>query len=185
MARRKAEEINSLPSNSTDSNHEQIRKKAVFINQFENLANYHTHYTNTGPEIWEQIQKLSTSKEHSKLKTNKDVQVDAFVMSSGTGGTIAGVGAFLKTKNPNIQVVLVDPPGSSLYNKIKYGVAFSLEQKEQCLRRHRYDTIAEGVGLDRVTRNFAKGVTENNEGGPIISNAIQVSDQEMVDMAHW
>jgi cysteine synthase A len=75
---------------------------------------------------------------------------------------------------------LIDPPGSSLFNKVKYNVAFATEQKERVLRRHRYDTIAEGIGLDRVTQNFAVGF---NNG--IFDDAIRVSDQEAVDMAHW
>lgn len=47
--------------------------------------------------------------------------------------------------------------GSSLYNKIKFGVAYASQQSEQRLRRHRYDTLAEGIGLDRVTANFGLG----------------------------
>ena len=115
--------------------------KAAFMNQFENLANLHSHYTTTGPEIFHQL--------HG--------EVDAFVMSAGTGGTIVGVGGYLKdnywykqhansTGNHRAppRVVLVDPPGSSLYNKVKFGVAFAPQQSEQKLRRHRYDTLAEG-----------------------------------------
>jgi len=154
LARQKAEEINKSDPNT-----------AAFMNQFENTANFNTHYRNTGPEILDQM--------NGKM-------VDAFVMSSGTGGTLAGVGSYLKEKNPKVKVVLVDPPGSSLYNKIKFGVAFAEEQRERLLRRHRYDTIAEGVGLDRVTSNFALGVERK-----VITDAIRVTDQEMVDMAHW
>jgi cysteine synthase A len=135
--------------------------KAVFMNQFENKANYQIHYQQTGPEIWGQC-----------------AQVDAFAMSSGTGGTIAGVGKYLKERNPQCRIVLVDPPGSALYNKIQHGVAYASEQRERTLRRHRYDTLAEGIGLDRVTCNFALGVD-------FITHAIRVSDQEAVDMAHW
>jgi cysteine synthase A len=95
--------------------------KAVFMNQFENKANYQIHYQQTGPEIWGQC-----------------AQVDAFAMSSGTGGTIAGVGKYLKERNPQCRIVLVDPPGSALYNKIQHGVAYASEQRERTLRRHRY-----------------------------------------------
>lgn len=48
-----------------------------------------------------------------------NVNLDAFVMSAGTGGTLAGVSTYLKEQNPYVKVVLVDPPGSSLYNKVK------------------------------------------------------------------
>ncbi len=135
---------------------------AVFTDQFENEANYDIHYQQTGPEIWRQ----------------RRGKVDAFVMSSGTGGTIAGVGTFLKEKHPFINIVLVDPPGSALYNKIEHGVAYASEQQERSMRKHRYDTLAEGIGLDRVTHNFALGLDS-------IDRSIRVTDQEAVDMAHW
>ncbi|KAG7358080.1 cysteine synthase A [Nitzschia inconspicua] len=135
---------------------------AVFMDQFENEANFDMHYRTTGPELWRQLAG----------------EIDAFVMSSGTGGTIAGVATFLKQVQPNIRIVLVDPPGSSLYHKVEHGVAYAPQQQERTLRKHRYDTIAEGIGLDRITHNFQLGL----DG---IDAAIRVSDQEAVDMAHW
>eukprot|EP00563_Minutocellus_polymorphus_P018289 CAMPEP_0197715156 /NCGR_PEP_ID=MMETSP1434-20131217/377_1 /TAXON_ID=265543 /ORGANISM="Minutocellus polymorphus, Strain CCMP3303" /LENGTH=489 /DNA_ID=CAMNT_0043299181 /DNA_START=1 /DNA_END=1470 /DNA_ORIENTATION=- len=143
-----------------------INIKATFINQFENLSNYSTHLEWTGPELWSQA----------------GGNIDAFVMSSGTGGTISGVGRYLKSHscNPYCKVVLVDPPGSALHSKIKYGVAYASQQSERTLRRHRYDTLAEGIGLDRVTANFAMGCD-----AAVIDDSIRVSDQEAVDMAHW
>lgn len=143
--------------------------KAAFINQFENMSNYSVHNEWTGPELWSQTK--------GKL--------DAFVMSSGTGGTIAGIGSYLKSQNPNIKICLADPPGSALFFKIKYGVAFASEQAERSLRRHRYDTLAEGIGLDRITANFARGCESSSEQGPVIGEAVRVNDQEAVDMAHW
>lgn len=137
-------------------------RQTIFSDQFENEANFEAHYQTTGPEIWNQTQG----------------QLDAFVMSSGTGGTISGVGRYLTEQNPDISIVLVDPPGSSLYNKVKYGVAYVSEQSERVLKRHRYDTLAEGIGLDRVTQNLTLGLG-------CISDAVRVQDQEAVDMAHW
>ena len=134
---------------------------AIFTNQFENQANFEIHYHQTGPEIMRQCPDL-----------------DAFVMSSGTGGTISGVGRYLKENVDCCKVVLVDPPGSALYNKIMHGVAYASQQSERVLRRHRYDTLAEGIGLDRVTHNLALGVD-------VIDSAIRVTDQEAVDFAHW
>jgi cysteine synthase A len=141
---------------------ETLQIDAVFTDQFENDANYDIHYRQTGPEIWKQ----------------RRGRVDAFVMSSGTGGTIAGVGTYLKERNSSVQIVLVDPPGSALYHKIEHGVAYALEQRERTLRKHRYDTLAEGIGLDRVTHNFSLGLDS-------VDRAIRVTDQEAVDMAHW
>lgn len=164
VARQITDKINRLRG-TTDSNR---KIKAAFMNQFENESNYMAHFITTGPEIWRQT----------------NYKVNAFYMSSGTGGTISGAGQYLKDKcqcfNQECKIVLIDPPGSSLFNKVKYNVAFAAEQKERVLRRHRYDTIAEGIGLDRVTRNFAVGY--NNR---IFDDAIRVSDQEAVDMAHW
>jgi len=135
---------------------------SVFINQFENLANFKTHCEITGPELWHQAGKI-----------------DAFCMSSGTGGTISGVAESLKTKfNSKCRIVLVDPPGSALYHAIQHGIAFAPQQRERAMKRHRYDTIAEGVGLDRLTANFSRGQK-------YIDKAIRVTDQEAVDMAHW
>ena len=131
-----------------------------FANQFENLANFRAHFLNTGPEIWEQTGGC----------------VDAFVMSAGTGGTISGVGAFLKSKKPSVRVFLADPQGSSLYHKVNSGVLYTEEQQERRMKRHRYDTITEGIGIDRMTANFAAGLEH-------IEAAFRVSDREAVAMA--
>ncbi|HEX6304141.1 MAG TPA: cystathionine beta-synthase [Anaerolineales bacterium] len=71
---------------------------AVLANQYHNPENPRSHYQTTGPEIWEQTQG----------------QVTDVVMGMGTGGTITGVGRFLKEKNPGIRIIGVDPTGSIL-----------------------------------------------------------------------
>src|SRR4051812_31193074 len=78
---------------------------AIWANQFDNIANRRAHYETTGPEIWEQT----------------SGKLDAFVSAVGTGGTLAGVGMYLKERKSDVIIALADPPGASLYNWYKHG----------------------------------------------------------------
>jgi cysteine synthase len=123
-------------------------ENAIWANQFDNLANRHAHYETTGKEIWEQT----------------DGKVDAWVTSTGTGGTFAGVSMYLKEKNPAIKCVLADPMGSALYSYIKTG-----ETKSEG------NSITEGIGNSRVTANMV---------GTPADDAIQINDTEAVRVVY-
>ena len=136
--------------------------RGFFTDQFETEMNWQAHFETTGPEILDQCL--------GKL--------DAFVCSAGTGGTITGVSRYLKPKLPDLRVVLADPQGSGLFNRVKYGVMFNPKEKEGTRRRHQVDSIVEGIGLNRVTANF-------EAGSELIDDAAQVTDEQATSMARW
>ena len=136
--------------------------RGYFADQFENEANWQAHFETTGPEIWNQCRG----------------KIDAFVAGAGTGGTITGVARFLKAQSPIVKVILADPQGSGLYNRIKHGVMFNPTEKEGTRRRHQVDSIVEGIGINRVTKNF-------EAGRELIDDAVKVSDDQAHDMARW
>jgi cysteine synthase A len=104
---------------------------AVWTNQFDNTANRDGHFATTGPEIWAQT----------------GGRVDAFICATGTGGTLAGVGRFLKQASGGAtQVWLADPPGSVLYSWVTSG-GRKMERAG--------GSITEGIGQGRVTDNLA------------------------------
>lgn len=105
----------------------------IWANQFDNTANLDGHYNTTGPEIWEQT----------------DHKIDGFICSVGSGGTLAGVGRFLKEMNLDIKIGLADPEGSALYNFYAHG-----ELKAEG------NSISEGIGQGRITANLEKAFVD-------------------------
>lgn len=94
-----------------------------------------------------------------------DGKVDVFTCAVGTGGTLAGTSAYLKEQNPNMQIILADPMGSALFNWVSTGEATMTPGP----------SITEGIGNSRITENLKQAV---------IDSAVQVTDQEMVDMVY-
>ncbi|MCY4171773.1 MAG: cysteine synthase family protein [Bacteroidetes bacterium] len=103
--------------------------KAVYLNQYYNDANVQAHYFSTGPEIWQQT----------------DGQVTHFFATASTGGTISGTAQYLKEKNENIQVIGVDPYGSSYYKYFHEGIVDPSEV---------YSYLIEGAGKEYLAGNM-------------------------------
>jgi cysteine synthase A len=115
---------------------------AFWANQWDNTANREGHVASTGPEIWTQTQG----------------KVDGFVSAIGTGGTLAGVSLFLKSKDPKVKIAVADPEGAAMYSWFKHAKLASDGS-----------SITEGIGQGRVTRNI--------EGAPV-DEAYRIPDIE-------
>ena len=124
-------------------------ENTVWANQFDNLANREAHLLTTGPEIWR----------------DTEGKINAFISTSGTGGTIAGASTFLKSKNPQVRTVLADPTGTATWHYVKHGESKVVGG----------GSISEGIGSTRITANF--------DGAPI-DDAEMIPDQECVDMVY-
>jgi len=119
---------------------------AILANQYHNPVNPQAHYDVTGPEIWEQT----------------GGRITHLIAGMGTGGTITGVGRYLKEQNPDVQIVGVDPIGSILYELHRSG---------------RY-TAAEGYKIEGIGEDFLPGTTDLS----LIDAIVQVSDRESLLM---
>lgn len=119
---------------------------AIWANQFDNVANRAGHHRTTGPEIWRQT----------------DGAIDGFVCAVGTGGTLAGVGTFLKERKPEVHIGLADPMGAALYHFYRHGTL-----------KAEGESITEGIGQGRITANL--------EGAPI-DHAYRIQDAEAVEI---
>ncbi|KAG1732256.1 pyridoxal phosphate-dependent enzyme beta subunit [Suillus paluster] len=127
-------------------------ENAIWTDQFDNTANAYAHYISTGPEIWEQTQG----------------EIDGFVCATGTGGTLAGVGKYLKEKSAKTQIWLADPPGSVLYKYISSGGK---------LVDRSGSSITEGIGQGRVTNNLGTFIND-------LSGALHIPDEKSISMIY-
>ena len=115
---------------------------AFFANQYHNADNPETHYLYTGPEIWKQM----------------GGKIDVFIAGMGTGGTLTGVGRYLKEQNPDIKIVGVDPVGSIYYDFYKTGKLTEA-----------YSYVLEGIGEDFLPSTMDMKV---------LDDCVRVSDKE-------
>ncbi|TFK22579.1 cysteine synthase [Coprinopsis marcescibilis] len=126
---------------------------AVWTNQFDNTANAQAHYETTGPEIWQQT----------------GGKLDAFICATGTGGTLAGVGRYLKEKsNGKTQIWIADPPGSVLTSYVNSGGK---------LNERSGGSITEGIGQGRITDNLGTFVKQ-------VDGAFTVPDEKSIAMLY-
>lgn len=128
------------------------RPGGYFTNQCQNPANPRAHFETTGPEIWEQT----------------GGQLDGFICTAGTGGTIGGVGKYLKKTDTRIQVWLVDPEGSGNITYLKSGK----------FRAPEGSTFAEGSGSTWLTTNFERAVQYIDDG-------VRCTNKEMAQMIQF
>lgn len=118
----------------------------LYANQWDNLSNRTGHYRSTGPEIWAQT----------------DGRIDAFICSIGTGGTLAGMGMYLKERSSRVKIAVADPMGAAMFHYFKDGEL-----------RSEGNSIVEGIGQGRITANI--------EGAPV-DDAYQIPDEEALNV---
>ncbi len=116
------------------------QENALMLNQFENSANPKAHYQNTAPEILKELESL-----------------DIFIAGVGTGGTISGVGSYLKEQNSNVEIVAIEPAESAVISGKEKGA-------------HKI----EGIGAGFIPKNLNLD---------ILDNTVTVTSQEAIEQA--
>lgn len=124
-------------------------KRVFYANQWDNLRNRQAHYEGTGPELWSQL----------------DGKLDAFSCAIGTGGTLAGVAAYLRSVSPTIRIGLTDPCGAALVRYFEHGEL-----------RGEGSSISEGIGQGRITGNVDHFTPDL---------CLEVTDGEMMEVCFW
>jgi cysteine synthase A len=134
VAERLAKELSGVEANGV-----------LYANQWDNLANREGHLASTGPEIWEQT----------------DGTIDGFICAVGTGGTLAGVSAYLKQQKPGLVTAVSDPMGSAIASWVTTGEL-----------KARGNSISEGIGQGRITGNLE---------GAQIDDGFSIDDRDMLE----
>lgn len=165
-------------------------KGGFFADQFENLANFRAHYDGTGPEIWEQtggnldafIAAAGTGGTIAGISRFLKVIESLFSCAYryffffhlNFEVTYVFLFLFLQGKDANIKCFLIDPPGSGLFNKVTRGVMYTKEEAEGRRLKNPFDTITEGIGINRLTQNFMMAE---------LDGAFRGTDMEAVEMS--
>ncbi|GAA2505947.1 MAG: cysteine synthase A [Kocuria sp.] len=145
-------------------------ENAVLASQFANPANPQVHYETTGPEVWE----------------DTDGQVDVFVAGVGTGGTISGVGKYLREQKPDVRLIAVEPSDSPLLTEGKAGPhkiqGLGANFVPDVLDREVYDDVYDATVEDsvRVARDLGtkEGILGGISSGAIVWAALQEAAKE-------
>ncbi|MCC0057072.1 MAG: cysteine synthase A [Rhodobiaceae bacterium] len=119
---------------------------AIWANQFDNVANRQAHIDTTGPEIWRDM----------------DGDIDGFICSVGSGGTLAGVAMALKARKPEVTIGLADPHGAALFSYYETGEL-----------RAEGSSVTEGIGQGRITENLE---------GVGVDRAYRIDDSEALSI---
>jgi cystathionine beta-synthase len=150
---------------------------SIFVNQYDNLSNRKAHYLSTGPEIWEQT----------------EGKITHFVVGVGTGGTISGVGQYLKEKNPEIKIIGIDSYGSVFKKYHETGIFDENEIYPYVTEGIGEDILPENVDFDIIdhfekvtdkdaalmTRRIAReeGIFIGNSAGSAVAGILQMADE--------
>jgi cysteine synthase A len=144
-------------------------ENSIILSQFTNPSNPKAHVSSTGPEIWEQT----------------EGDVDIFVAGVGTGGTVSGVGMYLKSKKPEVRIVAVEPEGSPVLTKGTAGPhmiqGIGAGFVPETLNRSIYDEVidVENESAFECARELAKteGILVGISSGAALSAAIEVAQR--------
>ena len=169
--------VERLPT-SDPGNYQNVAKRmaaemgGVCLDQYNNLSNMQAHIESTGPEIWEQTQG----------------NIDALVLASGTGGTIAGCSVFLKEKNPKLKVVLANVKSagvtvkdgtvgeSELVEKNKLKSSITLREMAEEEKIVGTSTVLEGIGSSALFGNLSHA---------LVDEILPITDEAGIQMCHY